>query len=141
MIICENNTVFAKSDFWSKMRHAAPVSPTSNSGASVNLFYGSLQMFIAAILKFKRRSDTTSRSMAAKLHMNLQIVKCMITNVVVSFLYSVICQVVYSRQPFVSTIFRPDTVSIMMGTKPIMTLVLTHLVKLAASMCHEMCCS
>ena len=28
MIICENNTVFAKSDFWSKTRQPAPVSPT-----------------------------------------------------------------------------------------------------------------
>ena len=28
MIICENNTVFDKSDFWSKMRQPAPVSPT-----------------------------------------------------------------------------------------------------------------
>ena len=27
MIICENNTVFAKSDFWSKTRQPAPVSP------------------------------------------------------------------------------------------------------------------
>ena len=28
MIICENNTVFAKSDFWCKTRQPAPVSPT-----------------------------------------------------------------------------------------------------------------
>ena len=28
MVICENNTVFAKSDLWSKMRQPAPVSPT-----------------------------------------------------------------------------------------------------------------
>ena len=28
MIICEKNTVFAKSDFWSKTRQPAPVSPT-----------------------------------------------------------------------------------------------------------------
>ena len=28
MVICENNTVFAKSDSWSKMRQPAPVSPT-----------------------------------------------------------------------------------------------------------------
>ena len=27
MIICENNAVFAKSDFWSKIRQPAPVSP------------------------------------------------------------------------------------------------------------------
>ena len=27
MTICENSTVFAKSDFWSIMRHPAPVSP------------------------------------------------------------------------------------------------------------------
>ena len=28
MIICKNNKVFAKSDFWSKTRQPAPVSPT-----------------------------------------------------------------------------------------------------------------
>ena len=28
MIICENNAVFPKSDFWSKIRQPAPVSPT-----------------------------------------------------------------------------------------------------------------
>ena len=28
IIICKNNTVFAKSDFWSKTRQPAPVSPT-----------------------------------------------------------------------------------------------------------------
>ena len=28
MIICDNNTVLAKSDFWSKTRQPAPVSPT-----------------------------------------------------------------------------------------------------------------
>ena len=27
IIICKNNTVFAKSDFWSKTRQPAPVSP------------------------------------------------------------------------------------------------------------------
>ena len=31
MIICENNTVFAKSDFWSKTRQPAPVSPKCNN--------------------------------------------------------------------------------------------------------------
>ena len=30
MRICENNTVLAKSDFWSKTRQPAPVSPTSS---------------------------------------------------------------------------------------------------------------
>ena len=30
MLICENNTVFAKSDFWSKTRQPAPVSPISS---------------------------------------------------------------------------------------------------------------
>ena len=32
MIICENNTVFAKSDFWSKTRQPAPVSPIAAGG-------------------------------------------------------------------------------------------------------------
>ena len=36
IIICKNNTVFAKSDFWSKTRQPAPVSPT--------LYQESLQM-------------------------------------------------------------------------------------------------
>ena len=31
MIICDNNTVFAKSDFWSKTRQPAPVSPTTRT--------------------------------------------------------------------------------------------------------------
>ena len=35
MRICENNTVFAKSDFWSKTRHPAPVSPTVCVGVRV----------------------------------------------------------------------------------------------------------
>ena len=30
MLICEYNTVFAKSDFWSKARQPAPVSPISS---------------------------------------------------------------------------------------------------------------
>ena len=40
MVICENNTVFAKSDFWSKMRQPAPVSPTINE--IVNCWLASL---------------------------------------------------------------------------------------------------
>ena len=28
IIFCKNNTVFAKSDFWSNIRQPAPVSPT-----------------------------------------------------------------------------------------------------------------
>ena len=31
IIISENNTVFAKSDFWSKTRQPAPVSPTGGN--------------------------------------------------------------------------------------------------------------
>ena len=31
MIICKNNTVFAKSDFWSKTRQPAPVSPSASN--------------------------------------------------------------------------------------------------------------
>ena len=34
MIICKTNTVFAKSDFWSKTRQPAPVSPSDFAGAS-----------------------------------------------------------------------------------------------------------
>ena len=32
IIICKNNTVFAKSDFWSKTRQPAPVSPIYDMG-------------------------------------------------------------------------------------------------------------
>ena len=47
IIFCKNNTVFAKSDFWSKIRQPAPVSPTYDEDRDLKTIVGLLERKMA----------------------------------------------------------------------------------------------